>query len=125
MTTWMLYGGPAHGSTGEGQVPDGYEFASRGVDLPMHYGLGPRGFDEIHRWHEDVAYARDARQIVARFHAGEYATTAELSEVANQFAPQVVETLTVGAGFVEDQPESEYADGLRRAVDDFRNRGLI
>ena len=125
MTTWMLYGGPRHQESGDGPVPEGYEFVSTGRELSPVYGLRPRGFDEIYRWHEDVAYIRDGREILRKFNDGELAVAAEYADAANAVAGIGMEALQVGIGFIADQPTSDDAQRARALVDTYRQHGTV
>lgn len=121
--TWALIGGPHHGETGTGDIPEGYIFGGSGSELGVVYDRVFRNSDELYRWGEDVRDIRDGNRLIEQLESGEiqFALPPELAG----FPMPSTEALRVGLNTILTMPDNEFAAAARDWVATYRARGLI
>ncbi|PKQ33467.1 MAG: hypothetical protein CVT61_15990 [Actinobacteria bacterium HGW-Actinobacteria-11] len=127
MTTWILLGGPQHGTTGEGDeaVPVGYAFEGVGRSYSPVYPDGTKEADGVYRWSVDTAYIRDGQQIIENVRRGVYEVAAENVEFAQLGIGMAMGSVQFGLSNISVEPLSEHADRVREVIDAYRNNHLV
>jgi len=119
---WYLIGGPHHGETGEGEVPDSYVFERAGSDYGITYDSALREADHVYRWEEDAIYIRDGRRLLSMMQNGEIGLPADVPPAAIAMA---FGSFEVTFGTLFDHPNSDEAQMARTVIDDYRANGIL
>lgn len=120
MTTWILLGGPHHGATGEDGVPSGYSFEGEGNTYGPTYSFEIHDAEHVYRWDADRRDIEDGHRLLDALNDG--SIHFGQADGVRAFTYDVVAQHLYA---LKDMPESDFAEGARTIIDEYRRQGLI